>query len=131
VMTAVLQDGHALRYASEALRSDKEVVTAAVMQNGFAINFASYPLYCDPQLRLKAALAKQREIRECEAIPLPSYLSRDPNTRSQVRLVPTLRVLTVTPAAARAEHTRSDRFIFFWPPSGFPTRPLLPLPRPS
>ena len=45
-MAAVMQNGggQALKFASEALRNDKEVVLAAVKQNGYALHFASEKL---------------------------------------------------------------------------------------
>ena len=45
VLTAVNQDGEALRFASEQLRVDREVVLIAVIQNGRAIQYVS------PELR--------------------------------------------------------------------------------
>lgn len=44
VMTAVHQNGRALRFASEALRDDEDVVTAAVAQDGRARAYASAEL---------------------------------------------------------------------------------------
>jgi hypothetical protein len=41
VIAAVTQDGLALQYASEELKSDFEIVIAAVKQNGLSIRFAS------------------------------------------------------------------------------------------
>ena len=40
-MVAIAQNGMALRYVSEALRQELEVVQVAVGQNGEALEFAS------------------------------------------------------------------------------------------
>ena len=42
----------ALRYASQELRGDREVVLAAVRQNGVALRYASPELKDDPGLNL-------------------------------------------------------------------------------
>jgi uncharacterized protein YoaH (UPF0181 family) len=44
VLAAVMQNGEALKYASDELRADKKVVLAAVMQNGEALKYASVDL---------------------------------------------------------------------------------------
>ena len=46
-MEAVRQDGDALEFACETLRSDKEVVMEAVRKYGFALQFASETLRSD------------------------------------------------------------------------------------
>jgi hypothetical protein len=46
-MEAVRQYGKALFFASETLRSDKEVVMEAVRQDGIALRFASETLQSD------------------------------------------------------------------------------------
>ena len=43
-MEAVKQDGSALRYVSEELRADREVVMEAVKQNRWALQHASAEL---------------------------------------------------------------------------------------
>ena len=44
VLAAVQQNGRALKYASEELQADREVVLAAVQQNGEALTYASREL---------------------------------------------------------------------------------------
>ena len=41
VLTAVRQDGHALRFAAEHLKNHRSIVCAAVQQNGTSLWFAS------------------------------------------------------------------------------------------
>ena len=41
VLAAVTQNGLALEYASDKLKSDQEIVTAAIQQNSEALKFAS------------------------------------------------------------------------------------------
>mgnify|MGYP002365764157 FL=1 len=48
--------GFALEYASEDLRSDREIVLAAVKQNAEALVYASSDLRSDRELRLSAKL---------------------------------------------------------------------------
>jgi hypothetical protein len=40
VLEAVKQDGRALEYADDSLKSDREVVLEAVKSNGWALQFA-------------------------------------------------------------------------------------------
>ena len=47
VLEAVKQNGSALKYASEELKNDKEVVLEAVKQDGFALEYDSYELQND------------------------------------------------------------------------------------
>ena len=56
-MEAVRQDGRALKFASETLRSDKEVVMEAVQQNGNALRFASETLQSDEEVVMEAGRA--------------------------------------------------------------------------
>ena len=49
-MAAIQQDGEALKYASNILEDDKDVVLAAIKQNPKAIRFASYDLRNDKNL---------------------------------------------------------------------------------
>jgi intracellular sulfur oxidation DsrE/DsrF family protein len=44
VMTAVMNNGLALQFASEPMRNDKSIVMAAVTNNGLALQFASEPM---------------------------------------------------------------------------------------
>ena len=50
VLEAVKQDGRALRYASAALKDDREIVLEAVKQNGDALQFASAALKNDREI---------------------------------------------------------------------------------
>ena len=52
VLQVVKQDGGALRYASEELKNDREVVLAAVKQNGWALMYASEELKNDREVVL-------------------------------------------------------------------------------
>ena len=47
VLEAVKQDGHALKYASTALKDDREIVLEAVKQSGSALQYASAALQHD------------------------------------------------------------------------------------
>ena len=49
------QNGEALRYASEELKADKEVVMAAVQRYGSALEYASEALRGDPDIIAAAA----------------------------------------------------------------------------
>ena len=53
LLAAVQQNGRALKYASEELQADREVVLAAVQQNGDALTYASQELQA--KLLLKSA----------------------------------------------------------------------------
>tara|TARA_B110000444_G_scaffold151376_1_gene141652 strand:- start:352 stop:501 length:150 start_codon:yes stop_codon:yes gene_type:complete len=44
VLAAVQQDGHALKYASDGLRADREVVSAAMQEDGRFLAYASAEL---------------------------------------------------------------------------------------
>ena len=54
VLAAVLQNGLALKCASEALRNDREVVLAAVKSHGWALQFASEEFRKDRKIVLAA-----------------------------------------------------------------------------
>jgi sulfur relay (sulfurtransferase) complex TusBCD TusD component (DsrE family) len=54
VLAAVNQNGHALQYASVELKNDREVVLTAVTQNGNALQFASLELKNDRGVVLAA-----------------------------------------------------------------------------
>ena len=56
-MAACNEDGMALRFASDALKDDREVVMAAIKQNGIAIAWASDALRADREV-LNAATCK-------------------------------------------------------------------------
>ena len=56
VMKAVSQDGYALRHATEELRGDREVVMKAVSQDGYALEYATEELRGDQEI-MEAALA--------------------------------------------------------------------------
>jgi hypothetical protein len=71
VLTAVAQNGSALRYASEALQSDREVVLAAVAQNGSALVCASEALQSDREVVL-AAVAQNGSALRCASEALQS-----------------------------------------------------------
>ena len=49
-MVAVAQDGRALRFASDAMKNDKEVVMVAVAQDGRALEYASDALKNDEEV---------------------------------------------------------------------------------
>jgi len=57
VLAAVTQNGRALKYASEELKGDREVVLLAVTQDGFMLYHASEELKRDREVVL-AALAQ-------------------------------------------------------------------------
>ena len=54
MLAAVRQNGCALRYASKALRADREVALAAVKQDGHALSFVSEALNADRGVVLAA-----------------------------------------------------------------------------
>ena len=54
VLAAVGRDGLLLRYASDALKADRDVVLAAVSQNGEALYYASDALKADRDFMLEA-----------------------------------------------------------------------------
>jgi len=49
VIKAVKRNGHALEYASETLKNDKDIVLETVKQNGYALQYASYKLRNDKE----------------------------------------------------------------------------------
>ncbi len=51
---AVERDGHALFYASEELKGDREVVSEAVKQNPHALRYASAQLQLDREVLMEA-----------------------------------------------------------------------------
>ena len=53
-MQAVAANGRALRYASEQLKGDREIVSKAIAQTGWALRYASEELRSDTDM---AALA--------------------------------------------------------------------------
>lgn len=55
VLEAVKKDGMLLRYASKALQNDKEVAIQALMEDGYTIKFVSQELKNDPDI-LRATL---------------------------------------------------------------------------
>ena len=54
-LSAVRQDGLALKFVSDELRNDRELVKLAVKQDGKALAHASYSLRRDPELRRLAS----------------------------------------------------------------------------
>ena len=54
VMTAVSQNGHALEFATDELRGDREVVMKAVSENGYALEHATEELRADREVAMKA-----------------------------------------------------------------------------
>ena len=57
-MAAVAQNGRALRFASDGLRADRDVVIVAVAQNGRALEYASAGLRVDPDVVIVARAAR-------------------------------------------------------------------------
>ncbi len=57
-MAAVAQNGRALRFASDGLRGDRDVVMAAVAQDGRALQYASAGLRVDPDVVIVARAAR-------------------------------------------------------------------------
>jgi hypothetical protein len=53
-MTAVTSNGKALRYASEFLQKDREIVIAAVKNSGDALKYAAKYLKCDREIVMNA-----------------------------------------------------------------------------
>ena len=58
VIAVVQQDGRKLRYASEVLRHDRDVVGAAIQQDGAALEFAAEELKNDFSMALSAVKSK-------------------------------------------------------------------------
>ena len=56
VMAAVLQSGNALKYASKALKADREVVLTAVTGEGKALQYADEALKNDQEVVIAAVL---------------------------------------------------------------------------
>jgi hypothetical protein len=52
VMEAILQDERILKFASDDLKADREVVTLVVEQNAESLRFADEKLQCDPEINL-------------------------------------------------------------------------------
>ena len=50
VLVAVAQYGHALEYATQNMRADKEVVLAAVAQNSGALRYAASKLQVNKEV---------------------------------------------------------------------------------
>ena len=57
-MAAAAKSGWALKYASEELKNDKEVVLAAVAQYGYALEYASNDMKNDKEV-VMAAVARE------------------------------------------------------------------------
>ena len=55
MLEAVKQNGNALKYASAALKDDREFVLEAVKQDGSALEYASAALQGDREFVLEAA----------------------------------------------------------------------------
>jgi hypothetical protein len=62
VLAAVNQFGLSLFYASEELKSDKEVVLAAVKQNGNALLYASDDIKSDKEVMLEAVIQDENAL---------------------------------------------------------------------
>ena len=60
-MTAIAENAHALRFAAEELRGDREVVMTAVAKNGYALQYATEELRGDEEV-MQAALARASAI---------------------------------------------------------------------
>ncbi len=58
VTVAVMQDGHALQYASDELKNDKVIVMNAVMQHGWSLEFASKQLQNDKHVVTSAVMQR-------------------------------------------------------------------------
>lgn len=58
-MEAVRKNGHALQFASQTLRGDKEVVMEAVQQNGTALKYASKTLQVEKDVVTVAVRQKK------------------------------------------------------------------------
>eukprot|EP00971_Amphidinium_carterae_P346122 6487410-Amphidinium_carterae.1 len=54
VLSAVRQNGHALKYATDSLRADGEIVQAAVQQYAGAVQFAADDLLEEPSFATEA-----------------------------------------------------------------------------
>ena len=77
MLAAVTKDGFALAYASNELKSDREIVLAAVKTQGLALEFESYELRNDRYIVLAAVK------RDGEALGYASdKLQSDPLLRS-------------------------------------------------
>ena len=62
-MVAVRQNGNSLRYASNEMKNDKNVVLMAVAQNCYGILYASEMLQCDEDV-IRIAMEKNKYILE-------------------------------------------------------------------
>ena len=56
-MAAVKQDGNAIKFASDDLKKDREMVMAAVKQDLSALEFASEDLQKDREIVMAATIA--------------------------------------------------------------------------
>ena len=63
VMAVVKENGFALPYASEALRTDKDIVLAAVNQNGMALEYVSDEFRANEEIVLEALQQNLKAIR--------------------------------------------------------------------
>lgn len=79
MIAAVRQDGYSLMYASEALKTDKEVALEAVRQNGKALRYVSKELKSDKEILyvLKDFLNVHKEDFMVEYDLLKSYERED------------------------------------------------------
>ena len=53
MLTAVSEHGHALQYATEELKGDREIVLAAVSKHGYALQCATEELKGDREIVLQ------------------------------------------------------------------------------
>ncbi len=94
--------GRSLKYASDELKSDKEVVLVAVRQYGDALEYASKELQGDKEVvlaglvlhgtmkyaskYLKALISKtKKELNTCETVEALKYLIEKDNARAEAK----------------------------------------------
>ena len=68
VLIAVKQNSYALQFASKELQADKEVVLEAVKNKGSALEYASEELRADPEVVMEAIISEEPESNAAEYI---------------------------------------------------------------
>ena len=109
-------------HADESLRSDKEVVIAAVTQNGYALHYANDSLKTDLEIQL--VVARNRSATFASKLvgqlsKLPHWEERDAELNREVELVAAFPDSQTAPAVnKKLHHTLVERMV----KRGYPAR---------
>ena len=101
-------------HADESLRSDKEVVIAALTQNGYALHYANDSLKTDLEIQL--VVARNRSATFASKLvgqlsKLPQWEERDAELNRAVELVAALSDSQTAPAVNKKLHTLVERMV--------------------